>query len=223
MAFKDIFSLRKHGIFWLNILAMCLFVLLVLVGVFMWLGTYTHHGEAVTVPELKGVSLTEATRQLQALDLTCQVADSDYVKTMPAGCILEHTPYAGQKVKRGRVVFMTINTLSVPTVSVPDVADNSSLRQAEARLLAAGFKISEVEYVEGERDWVYGVKYNGRLLLVGEKVPDGSVLSLQVGGGEDFNPDSLNIEGLTDPQIGEAATKVVKPKQETTTDDDSWF
>ena len=38
------------------------------------------------------------------------------------------------------------------------------MRQAQARLLAAGFKLSENEHIAGEKDWVYGVKYKGRTL-----------------------------------------------------------
>ena len=62
---------------------------------------------------------------------------------------------------------------------MPDVADNSSLRQAEARILASGFKLAEIQYIPGEKDWVYGVKYKGRQLSIGEKVPTGAVLTAE--------------------------------------------
>ena len=94
--------------------------------------------------------------------LVCVVSDSNYVKNKPAGSILELTPSAGQKVKEGRTIYLTINTLDVPLRLVPDVADNSSVRQAQAKILAAGFKLSESELISGEKDWVYGVKYKGR-------------------------------------------------------------
>ena len=115
--------------------------------------------------------------------LVCIVSDSSYVKTLPAGCILEYNPAAGQKVKEGRTIYLTINTIEVPLHIVPDVADNSSLRQAEARILASGFKLAEIQYIPGEKDWVYGVKYKGRQLSIGEKVPTGAVLTLMVGDG----------------------------------------
>ena len=99
---------------------------------------------------------------------------------------------------------------------MPDVADNSSLRQAEARLLAAGFKISRVEEVDGEKDWVYGVKYNGKLLMIGEKVPINSTLSLMVGTGVEVK-DSLNVE------MAEKAKETQKQEKPATSGDDSWF
>mgnify|MGYP002247937926 CR=1 FL=1 len=52
--------------------------------------------------------------------LVCIVSDSSYVKTLPAGCILEYNPAAGQKVKEGRTIYLTINTIEVPLHIVPD-------------------------------------------------------------------------------------------------------
>ncbi len=37
----------------------------------------------------------------------------------------------------------------MPLSVIPDVADNSSLRQAQAKLLSAGFKLNEVQLVNG--------------------------------------------------------------------------
>ena len=42
--------------------------------------------------------------------------------------------------------------LSTPLCVVPDVADNSSVRQAQAKLMAAGFKLTENRMVSGEKD-----------------------------------------------------------------------
>ena len=203
----------KGFFFWLNIIAMIVVVVLMIFGVLKGLDIYTHHGEAVVVPDVKGMSVLEAKQVFDKVDLNCAVTDSDYVSTLPAGCILDYNPPVGQKVKRGRIIYLNINTLRVPLVDVPDVADNSSLRQAEARLLAAGFKISKVEEVDGEKDWVYGVKYNGRLLLIGEKVPINSSLSLLVGTGNAAK-DSLAVD--TD-------NVEIKQEKRATSGDDSWF
>ena len=137
---------------------------------------------------------------------------------MPAGCILDYNPAAGHKVKEGRIIYLTINSLNIPLQSVPDVADNSSLRQAEARLLAVGFKLAEIQYVPGEKDWVYGVKYKDRQLTTGEKVPVGAALTLMVGGGGELpqETDSLETESTgTD-------TKPVTSSDKSATDE-SWF
>jgi hypothetical protein len=66
---------------------------------------------------------------------------------------------------------------------VPSVIDNSSLREAEARLKSSGFLVKSVEKIDGEKDWVYAVKYDGRKLSNGESVPKGAALVIVVGAG----------------------------------------
>ncbi|MSH98959.1 PASTA domain-containing protein, partial [Escherichia coli] len=174
MTIKEFFSFKTNKYFWLNLIAMMAVVILLLFGVLKWLDVYTRHGEAVVVPDVKGMTVGEAEMLLRNHGLVCVVSDSNYVKNKPAGSILELNPSAGQKVKEGRTIYLTINTLDVPLRLVPDVADNSSVRQAQAKILAAGFKLSENELISGEKDWVYGVKYKGRQLNMGDKVPVGA-------------------------------------------------
>lgn len=212
MTIKEFFSFKTNKYFWLNLIAMMTVVILLLFGVLKWLDVYTRHGEAVVVPDVKGMTVGEAEMLLRNHGLVCVVSDSNYVKNKPAGSILELTPSAGQKVKEGRTIYLTINTLDVPLRLVPDVADNSSVRQAQAKILAAGFKLSESELISGEKDWVYGVKYKGRQLSMGDKVPVGATLTLLVGDGETQVLDSDSLEIVEDA----AGTTDVST-------DDSWF
>ena len=142
------------------------------------------------------------------------VIDSSYVKGIPSGIILEQTPVAGARVKEGRTVYLTITTNDVPLVKIPDLIDNSSVRQAEAKLKAIGFKLTEPEYVSGEQDWVYGIKYRGRSLRTGDKVPYEALLTLSVG--NTAMRDSLSMDTLNlDIDLG---TPDDEPQV-----DDSWF
>jgi hypothetical protein len=84
------------------------------------------------------------------------------------------------------------------------VADNSSLREAQAKLTSMGFKLGPVEYIPGDRDWVYGVKSRGRNVYPGERVPVDVPLILQVGNSaadEDLDEwdDSLDVVIDDDP------------------------
>ena len=212
MTIKEFFSFKTNKYFWLNLIAMMAVVILLLFGVLKWLDVYTRHGEAVVVPDVKGMTVGEAEMLLRNHGLVCVVSDSNYVKNKPAGSILELNPSAGQKVKEGRTIYLTINTLDVPLRLVPDVADNSSVRQAQAKILAAGFKLSENELISGEKDWVYGVKYKARQLNMGDKVPVGATLTLLVGDGETQVQDSDSLEIVEDA----AGTTDVST-------DDSWF
>ena len=197
ISLKDFFSFKNNKVFWVNLIAMPIVVICIIFGVLHWLDVYTHHGESIIVPNVNGLPLEEAEKELGKKKLTQEVVDSNYVKGLPAGAVLEQKPVAGAKVKIGRTISLTINTGEVPKAAIPDIIDNSSYRQAEARLRAMGFKLTEPEYIEGEKDWIYGVKYNGKELTSGEKIPREAVLTLCVGDdelkGDSIQTDSLRI------------------------------
>lgn len=218
MTIKEFFSFKTNKYFWVNITILVVVVILLLFIVFKGLDVYTRHGEAVAVPDVKGMTLDEASKMFRNQGLKCVVTDSSYVKDKAAGIILELKPAAGQKVKEGRMIYLTINTLDVPLRVVPDVADNSSVRQAQAKLLAAGFKLNNVQLVSGEKDWVYGLKYQGRPLTTGDKIPLGASLTLMVGNGmnDSLEVDSMVMtEGAAEASESEAPSKNVQ--------DDDWF
>ena len=197
ISLKEFFSFKNNKAFWLNLIAMPLVVIAVIFGVLNWLDTYTHHGESIIVPNVNGLPWTEAEKEFHKKNLKVEIVDSNYVKGMAAGAVLEQKPASGAKVKVGRTVYLTINTGEAPKIAIPDIIDNSSFRQAEARLRALGFKLTEPEYIEGEKDWIYGVKFNGKELTSGEKIPREAVLTLCVGDdklkGDSIQSDSLRI------------------------------
>ena len=166
---------------WGNLLAMALVAVLLVLGAWKGISIYTHHGESVIVPDIVGAMESDARYKLARYDLQAVVVDSAYNRQKPAGCILEQVPVAGRRVKSGRQIFLTVNTESTPTMALPDIADNSSLREAQAKLTAMGFKLGPVEYVVGDREWVYGVKSRGRNVYAGEQIPIDVPLVLQVG------------------------------------------
>ncbi|NDV66281.1 PASTA domain-containing protein [Bacteroides sp. 224] len=194
MTLTDSSRLNKAKFFGINILVMLVVIVLSIYFVFSWMDSYTRHGQAIEVPDAKGLSVRDASILFREAGLQCLVSDSIYAKEKPAGSVLEHSPSSGQRVKKDRIIYLTVNTRNVPLQLVPDVADNSSHRQAEARILAAGFKLSAPELITGERDWVYAIKYNGKKLSIGEKAPIGATLTLVVGSGVKQPNDSLETE-----------------------------
>ena len=195
ISLKDFFSFKNNRAFWLNLIAMPIVVIFILLGVLHWLDVYTHHGESIIIPSVNGLPFKQAELELKKKNLKVVVVDSNYVKGMPAGAILDQKPAGGSKVKKGRSIYLTINTGEMPKVAIPDIIDNSSYRQAEARLRALGFKLTEPEYIEGEKDWIYGVKYNGKELLSGDKIPREAVLTLCVGD-DQLKSDSIQTDSL---------------------------
>ena len=152
-------------------------------GVKYGLEFYTHHGEGIVVPEVKGLTYSKARLLLEEDGLVIMISDSGYNKKYPADYILAQTPGYGTRVKEGHTVYVTVNSPSSPTFAIPDLVDNSSLREAEAKLMAIGFRLLPAQRVSGERDWVYGIICRGRRVSNGDRISIEYPLTLMVGNG----------------------------------------
>ena len=214
VTFKEFFSFKKNGFFWLNLAGMIILSVAAVFGTLAWLDSYTHHGESHVVPDVKNKTVTAAHAALRSQLLKGTVTDSVYIKGMPNGIVLEQKPASGARVKEGRMVYLTVTTTDVPVVKLPDLIDNSSFRQAEAKLKAMGFRLTEPEFVVGEQDWIYGIKYRGRLLKTNDPIPHEALLTLCVG--NTALRDSLSNDST---QIGIESTRLEDQPQV----DESWF
>jgi len=216
MTIKEFFSIKKNFFFWGNLLAMAIVAVGLVWGVFKWLDHYTDHDVAVSVPEVIGLQWDEAEALLRKHTLTPVVSDSTYNPSKPGGIILDMTPAQGSVVKEGRSVYLTVNTNRPPMRVIPDLIDNSSLREAEAKLKAMGFVLAENDTIEGEQDWIYGIKYKGASLKNGDEVPLGATLVLEVGGGEYMFMEEMMGDSLSGGSRNFQS-------EEATVVDDSWF
>lgn len=193
MNVKEIWNKIASHYVLLNLFAMAVVIVLLCVAVKFGLDLYTHHGEGIAVPELKGMSYHKARLLLEEEGLNIIVSDSGYQKTMPADCILAQTPGVGTKVKAGHAI-RDGQLSSSPTFAIPDIVDNSSYREAEAKLMAMGFRLTEPQRVVGEKDWVYGIISRGRRVSNGDRVPIDYPLTLMIGTGSYDEEDSVLYE-----------------------------
>jgi len=207
---KELKRKLTSPLIWGNLLAMLLIVVALIVGLRWWLSVYTHHGESIEVPDLYGMDFSTASERLKAEGLFLLVSDSAYNKKLPAGSILVQLPVKGAKVKEGRVVYVTVNSLTLSKAEIPDLIDNSSYREARAKLIALGFRVGEPRLIEGEKDWVYGIQHQGHNLVAGDHVARESLLTLVIGSGngeedEYIFADSLGMSGFmsTDAEADE--------------------
>lgn len=202
MKFKNIFAFFKSGKFWMNLSGISAFIILFLIGSLWGLDLYTRHGQGIEVPDIKGMLASDAEFKLRGENLEALIVDSDYVKNLPPGIILEQTPRPGMKVKRNRTIYLTVNASNSPTLVIPDLADNASVRQARVKLTAMGFKLGPNEYIDGEKDWLYAIKYRGRKVYAGDRVPCDATLVLVVGsgiyGGDGGDSISYSIDDIGD-------------------------
>ncbi len=205
MTLSEFIGKFKSWYLWGHLLAMFLVCVALLVGVKYGLDAYTHHGESISVPDLRQKSFAEAERTLTALGLLVEVTDTGYQKTLPPDCVLEMSPAPGSHVKSGHLVRITVNASKTPTLTLPDIIDNSSLREAMARLTSMGFKVAMPEFVPGERDWVYGILVRGKQMVAGDKISVEDSVVIQVGNGMRDEADSVNyIDPVYPEPEGEA-------------------
>ena len=184
MKAKEFFGKFCSLYLWGNLLAMVLVIVGLCLGVKYGLEAYTHHGEGIEVPALVNMRADNARVLLIEKGLELMVADSGYNKRLPADCILAQSPGAGTKVKEGRIIYVTINSPSSPSFPIPDLIDNSSYREAEAKLTAIGFKLLPPKRITGEHDWVYGILCRGHHVNTGDHVSIESPLTLIIGNGQ---------------------------------------
>ena len=92
MKAKDFFGKLFSRYLLLHLAAMAVVVALLCVGVKYGLEVYTHHGEGIDVPDVKGMSYDRARLLIEERGLTIVVSDSGYNKRLPADCIRRRLP-----------------------------------------------------------------------------------------------------------------------------------
>ena len=111
------------------------------------LDVVTHNGEEIVVPDLSNMTQTEAAAVASKLGLTVDVSDSVYIKRMRRGAIYRQNPEPGAKVKSGRCINLTINSVNPREIMMPNLV-GLSLRQAKSELLSRGLTLGKYIYVQ---------------------------------------------------------------------------
>lgn len=158
---------------------------LVVVFVFyVWLPITTNHGESITVPDIKGLTIDELEEFLKDRDLRFEVTpDSSYSPDFSPLAVLRQEPKPNTKVKENRKIYVTLNAETPPLVKMPNLEDKS-LKMVQMTLKSYDLKLGNIRYVPDE---IFGTvhegRFNGRAVLEGEKIEKGSIIDLIVGDG----------------------------------------
>lgn len=154
-----------------------------LILTFLLLKVYTHHGQALSVPDFTGLTLEEAQLKAQKNKMRIEVSDSIFNTNRPKGTVIEQNPLVGFKVKKNRRIFLIINASNPEKVKMPNIVGVSH-RQAEAVLKNAGLEIGRLIHVPDIAvNNVLKQKYNGSEIEEGSLVPKGSKIDLVLGMG----------------------------------------
>jgi beta-lactam-binding protein with PASTA domain len=115
------------------------------VGTLAFLNIYTKHdSKQVEVISLDGVKAERAISMLDDLGLEAVVMDTVYKDGAKKLAVINQNPAAGQMVKKGRKVYLVVNTDKVPMVMVPDLAEKTSLPQARNILLRSHLRVGNI-------------------------------------------------------------------------------
>lgn len=148
-----------------------------------WTNSYTLHGITVEVPDLDGFHYTEVSSFLKGNQLESIVIDSVYDSQKQPGVVLDQDPKAFSKVKPGRKVYLTINTIVPPKVILP-ILNDLTLRQARSRVKMYGLDVDSLIYRPSEcTNCIIGVLYNGKKAKPGLAIQKGHKITLIVGSG----------------------------------------
>ncbi len=178
MSFKKFLTSRA---FLINLsLAIVLAALLLFLTMKM-LKSYTHHGISYVVPDLSGLTLEEATSTAEANLLKVEVLDSIYTKEAKPGTVVDQVPVSTKKVKEGRVIFLTMNSMEPEKVKLPKLTD-ISFRQAQVLLENRGLTIDSISYEPSEyNDLVLKVRQDSVEVEEGDMLVRGSSVDLIIG------------------------------------------
>jgi len=149
-----------------------------------WLKSSTNHGEFVEVPDFSKMSVMEMRTAAEEAGLRYEVLDStNYNPEYPRFSILEQNPPAGTKVKENRKIYFTVNPSGYKKVTIPRIIQVTR-RNATSMLRAVGLDVERVTYIdELGKDMVYYIKYKGKEMNPGDKLPKTSKVELICGNG----------------------------------------
>lgn len=154
-----------------------------LILTFLILKVYTHHGQALSVPDFTGLTLEEVHKKAKKNKLRIEVSDSIFNNNLPKGTVIEQNPISGFKVKKNRRIFIVLNAFNPEKVKMPNIVGVSH-RQAEAVLKNAGLEIGRLIHVPDIAvNNVLKQKYNSKEIEEGTMVPKGSKIDLVLGMG----------------------------------------
>lgn len=152
--------------------------------VFRWLNSTTNHGEFVEVPDFSKLSVMEMRQSVENAGLRYEVIDSaNYNPDYPRFSIIDQNPSAGTKVKSNRKIYFTVNPSGYKKVTVPKIIQVTK-RNASSMLKAVGLDVQRVTYIDQlGKDMVYYIKFKGKDIKPGDKLPKTSKIELICGNG----------------------------------------
>lgn len=176
--FRGLLNPSKSGF---HILMAILVTAVIFILVILFLRLFTRHGHEIEMPSYAGRSAEELTQQGTPEDFVFVVNDELYENGATPGTVLKQNPLPGEKVKRGRKVYLTVAAAEPPTIKMLELKD-LPLRQAQIMLESQGLVLEKVlEEPSPYENVVLKVFYKGHLIPQGTPIKQGEKITLVVG------------------------------------------
>ena len=182
----SLFQFLKSKTFFVQIAIAIVCLFLFVFGLKFWLEVTTNHNQKIQVPNLQKLTLFKVERTLKELDLDYKIIDSaSFNPAYPKKSVIEQTPEAGDFVKEKRKIYLTLNPSKYRDVTMPDL-NGRTKRQASSELRARGLNVGvNFTYVNDiGKDVVRGLRYKGKIVKEGDKLPSNSIVDLVLGNGK---------------------------------------
>ena len=182
--------------------------ILIGLGVLWYLKIYTNHdSDLIEVTDLSGKDSNDALKYLENIGLEGEVTDTVYKDGVEKLAVINQNPAPGMMVKPGRKVYLVININSIPMVSVPDLANKSSLSQARNILIRKHLKLGKLteqisSFVKSKNDQPILAQYypgTDKPIKPGTMVERNSLIDLVVGISGSMDSDSVNLQDIVEP------------------------
>ncbi len=191
-----------------HLLLAVLISLILLLGTLVWLKIYTHHGQAISVPNLRGLTLDEVEEVIGAQRLRFEVVDSVYSDKVPRGTVVKQHPEPNSKVKVRRNIFLTTNAVTSEQVTMPQLLD-LSIRQATLALENAGLILGEITYrPDYAVNSVLQQNYQDTVIDAGTLINKESRIDLVLGMG--LSDEVTRVPDVTGLNLEEAKKKIAR-------------
>jgi len=186
----------------LNLLVAILLAFLLLFLILKTLSGITRHGDYLTVPSVIGKNTGDAIKFLESKGFEVQIQDSVYVDTTKMGIVLKQLPDPNSTVKINRVIFLTVNRVTLPMVDMPSLQGKTIsyvMDILKRSHLVLGDTTFKPDFMMGT---VLEQSYKGNSISSGSKLPWGSSVDLVIGSG--LANQKIMVPDLMGKTLGEA-------------------
>ena len=172
---------------WMNLLLGVAFVMVLGILTAWALGIITRHGQVVKTPDFANLTVSQAQELASHSHVSVKVIDSVFVRRLAGGVVYRQQPKAGATVKKGRSIFLTINSMVPRKVVMPNLF-GYSVTEARSELRNRGLILGRLNYIKDiATNNVLGQSCEGLEVAAGDLVVSGSVIDLTVGVGDQDN------------------------------------